>query len=369
MVVYFPSAAEWRFFLRGIFPIAFMFLFGLVFCNGNATYVILKDTFYLWKLPVCVMLGLIIGRGISHDRLLSFYFKCSIVFSLVFLARYAVFGVSDETNEFARVADSGGVPYFTCLALPILLGSLLEKHDLHVSIPTSVSVGVLLTVTAISVSRTYVVSTIIGLFVFANLKSKVVMLAAGGVAALSMIAVGEQQQSQFLYKIFNSLQEMSFVGSLDLTDVTTNWRGFEATMAWDQFLSVSFVEQWIGQGLGTVVNLGGVYYLGEDMVYSAIPILHNGYFQILTKYGVVGVVLYLFFFITLFRSSLTAKGEESFMRRKIAYSFVIITVFTTGIIAGLFNKFVMDPLFVFVVATMTSLRTSGIDRDSLHPAR
>lgn len=363
VVLYFPSALVWSVLVRSSAPVFLIFLCGILYIYNNNSYEIFKDAFYLWKLPMCALLGLIIGRGFNHDRLMSFYINCCFVFGILFLTRYALVG-ADDTDEFARIHDSGGAPLFTCLALGLLIRTSADKRpSLRIPVNFLVVITVLLVMTALSMSRTYIVCTAIGVFVFADLKYKIVALALGGALALALIlqlaSTIDPQQSYFLFKFVNSFQEIAFVGGYDKSDVITNWRGFEATMAWDQFLSVSLGQQLFGQGLGANVNLGDVYYLNPDAIFSEVPILHNGYFHILTKYGVIGIVMYFLFLYNLFGPALFSRGREGLLRRKTTFSFVIIVIFTTGVVTGLFNKSLLDSLFVFVVAVVASRDSGG----------
>jgi hypothetical protein len=355
VVVYSPTAQEWAFLCRRIAPLFLLLLIGFLYSYQNDNYEVVKDILYLLKIPFFAVIGLMIGRGLSLQRLSSVYIMCSVIFAAVFILRFAA-GSGGEANEFARTSEAGGAPLFTCFALAIAMRAALDGRELRLPIPTYVAVSVLLLTAALSMSRSYLVCTGICLFVLSNTMHRLIVIAVGSVGILALVSwvSVNPEESYFVFKILNSLTEISFVSSFDLQDILTNWRGFEAAMAWDQFQHAPLGEQLFGQGLGTTVALQGVYYLDGVTPFSDIPTLHNGYMYILTKFGIVGILIYLLSIYVLFSPAIESRDPSHSFQRQIAISFVLIALFTTGIITGLFNKTVVDPVFMCAFAFMTA---------------
>jgi O-antigen ligase len=91
--------------------------------------------------------------------------------------------------------------------------------------------------------------------------------------------------------------------------------------------------------------------MSEDMVLRYLPLLHNGYSQVIAKYGVVGLLLYVLFILGVVRGSngweTTSRGNLlSDMRVGVG----IIIAFTSLDITGLFNKSALDGICILLGA-------------------
>lgn len=101
----------------------------------------------------------------------------------------------------------------------------------------------------------------------------------------------------FIEKIFNSITETSSSGDWNsLANINNDWRGFEKYSAQQQFSSSSIVNKVFGNGIQSGILVGNFAILvGITSVY--IPYLHNSYYTILIKEGILGVTLFLSFFV------------------------------------------------------------------------
>ena len=78
-----------------------------------------------------------------------------------------------------------------------------------------------------------------------------------------------------------------------------------------QRISSNFFEKIIGSGLGRGIHIDYIPYSWSEMVENnQIPLLHNGYYTVLIKIGILGVLALL----TIFLSSLK-KGIAGIKRR------------------------------------------------------
>jgi O-antigen ligase len=163
--------------------------------------------------------------------------------------------------------------------------------------------------------------------------------------ALSLDGLGG---SSFLHKIVNSMTELSFLSGYTTQELFTNWRGFEASMAWRQYAAGEWIQQLFGYGLGATVNLGQTYFLSTKSAFSELPILHNAYFQILIKWGAVGLLCYVWLVVNIGVFMANAKSEKSALR--IAMFFVGFVLVSSLFVTGLLNPALLDALTVVCVA-------------------
>ena len=104
-----------------------------------------------------------------------------------------------------------------------------------------------------------------------------------------------QNEITFFGKILNSINEVALNDGSNPSEMLINWRGFEAYRAFVGFMESNFFNQLFGGGFGALVDLGFTVEISKEMNYEFLPILHNGYFHTLVKYGVVGLFCYAIF--------------------------------------------------------------------------
>lgn len=160
----------------------------------------------------------------------------------------------------------------------------------------------------------------------------------------------EEIANQLINKMTKSIEEISTSNeNWDWQTINNNWRGYEAYMAFEQFKDASLAEKLIGQGFGTNVNTGVSINLGGEM-FSEVPILHNGYMYILTKTGIVGVVLYLIFLINIIRNGFELMKRSAYDKfyGKLLISIAIVTLLNTYIVTGIFNTSVFSSWIILL---------------------
>jgi O-antigen ligase len=126
-----------------------------------------------------------------------------------------------------------------------------------------------------------------------------------------------------------------------------NWRGFEAYRAYVAFVNSSIPQQLVGRGWGATVDIGFGVQMSEDLYYRYLPILHNGYMQILTKYGLLGIFLYLVFLwrVTIgSRKYFIENNNATYARFITGLGFVL--VYTSLVITGILNKGNLDSVLL-----------------------
>ncbi|MGM9535027.1 MAG: O-antigen ligase family protein [Intestinibacter sp.] len=124
--------------------------------------------------------------------------------------------------------------------------------------------------------------------------------------------------------------------------IVDNWRGYEIYKAQNLYFSGNWFEQLFGFGFGKLIPVGIFSELvGVDTSEGGITILHNGYYMMLIKCGIVGVILYASVYLVgirkiIIRIKNNKKNNLNLYEPKlllgIFIAFLLSTYVTTGII-------------------------------------
>lgn len=103
----------------------------------------------------------------------------------------------------------------------------------------------------------------------------------------------------FSDKFANTSQELDSEQEFSSTnEAMNNWRGYENKSAKEQWKNNNGIEIIFGQGMGQGIYLKYVPYAWKGMAsQNKIPILHNGYYTILIKGGVIGLLTLVWFML------------------------------------------------------------------------
>lgn len=338
---------------RVLRPVIGMMLLGVIFSFNNDVYDALKDVWYAGKAIVCFLLGYHIARKITDtNRFFNFFVRMAFLSALIYLAR--IFTGSGEIG-IERVSGIGGPSLIIAMAVPLLL---FRKTGFVFQGKPVFKLLILLTVTAsfaLSFSRTGIGCLLLLIFAgagyFDNFKKVLIFV---GLTAILVILIAPllpnlDSQITFLGKLKNSFNEISLTTDADASEMLTNWRGFEAYRAYVAFVNSSIPQQLFGRGWGATVDLGFGVQMSENLYYRYLPTLHNGYMQILTKYGLFGVFLYLLFLWRLTigsRKYFNKNNNPSYAR--LITGLGLVLVYTSLVIAGILNKSNLDAVLVVV---------------------
>ena len=103
--------------------------------------------------------------------------------------------------------------------------------------------------------------------------------------------------SSFMDKVANSLDEVSSSGNVwTESSINRNWRGYEKYCAIKNFDHADSFSKLFGNGFGYQLDMGGYSSLVVKGSSGGIPFLHNGYFSVLFKCGLLGLFCLLLFF-------------------------------------------------------------------------
>lgn len=119
-------------------------------------------------------------------------------------------------------------------------------------------------------------------------------------------------------------------------DAMENWRGYEIKMAQEQWKNAPLVIELIGEGMGKGIKLGLIPFTWKDMVEKQhIPLLHNAYYTILPKGGVLGLFSFLCFMFAPIIYCLRAMKNKKYAREKmIIISISVIFIIQAYIVRG-----------------------------------
>lgn len=142
-------------------------------------------------------------------------------------------------------------------------------------------------------------------------------------------------------KMIRSITELkASINWGDPSEIVNNWRGYEIYKAKDLYLEGNWFEKIFGYGLGKLIPVGVFSELvGVDASEGGITILHNGYYMMLIKCGLIGVLLYASVYLVGIRKMIIRiKNNLDLYRSKlllgIFVGFLVSTYVTTGIISN-----------------------------------
>lgn len=125
------------------------------------------------------------------------------------------------------------------------------------------------------------------------------LIAIVAVFALAVYIIPDNVSATFINKILNTFSEVD--AQQEITSVASaqdNWRGYEIQAAQNQWKTSNIIVQIFGNGMGKGIKIQYVPYSWEGMVVNnEIPLLHNGFYTILIKGGLLGIIALITLFV------------------------------------------------------------------------
>jgi hypothetical protein len=318
---------------------------GAIYALQNEHYAALKDVWYLSKIPLFFIIGFLIASKIRDiEKFLELYVAFSVIESLLFLARFFLFSRPAADENFELSHEAGLANLVTVFVLPLMFRKDVNFIFFKGTLIKSVVVTTMVATIALSYSRAYLFCSILAILstlgFFRNIRrillSLSVVVVLGG-ATFAVLPSSSGGSITFQSKIMNTFTEINFTDASNVVAIIHNWRGFEAFMALREFYNASILEKIFGRGYGATVDLGMYIPMSSTMVYRYLPTLHNGYFYIVGKYGLVGVLLYLVFVFKVLRGTNGWGSSQRDLLADLRVGVALITFFCTLVITGLFN--------------------------------
>lgn len=342
--------------LRVRFPGAGAFvviaLAGISGAAGRPAYDAAKDLWYVSNAVLPVVLGYVIAQRIPGLRqAMRIFLAASAAVAAIHVLQF-LWNPSYLAESFVDIRSLVSPGYLlTVLGFIIVVGQARFRLNLVGSRAAWLTGALCFASVVLSFSRTYWLALATGTAVVmaaGNLRKY--LRFAGMLAALALLVLavstadrragGDDGEVSFAGKVLNSLEELKVVELTSMADINQFWRGFESYRALQTYVSGSAIERLIGRGFGATVDLGFVMTLA-DQEFESIPVLHNGYFYLLVKTGIIGLAAYLFFLGQSFRSGYYAARQLNQVKRFagiLLAAATLIVAETTLVITGLFSK-------------------------------
>lgn len=349
--------------LRHITPLFFIFFIGLAgtLIHRYALVNIIKDIFHIIKPINGLLIGYLFYKKINDfEKFIRTIVVAGFVSAIIHFGTILLFSDITSVNGIRELARDNFLELFSFFFLIFHkkfrntnLFQTKSKHYLYI--------GVLTLSCILYFSRTMIVSAIIllmSIYGYTYITRKglkvitaVIILIGAFYMYLFSVKIDRNQPGleSFLFKIKNAPSEI-FKTKIDREnhkDLWDHWRGYEAKRAYAlmQENPSSFV---FGNGYGSLVNLKFFAPLTEnsnDKGLKFISELHNGFAYILYKIGILGLVIYLYFLIRLYKTIYDKITIYSIYISAIG----LVYLFTTLTITGIYNS---RDIIIFVLGAL-----------------
>lgn len=339
-----------KFVLYVTYPILLMFFLGVVsgYYYTGINFEFLKDSFYTLKPVVMIFSGWLLIR-FSRD---FFGLMEAIFFVLFFHVSLYLFRFISSGGGLGSAYDSGLIS-LSAIIYPLVIFLMPTKNNKNKKF-ILFFLAVYLLAIIFSFSRAFIGSNLIilcavlGFFVNAY---RFIFVGAVFILTVFVFYFSDNgfgsafDEVSFYGKLMNSLNEISFGVDVDDPNMLINWRGFESTQALRHINERGLVENFFGSGLGASVDIGVQVFMSSDMSFDKLPILHNGFMQILVKFGFIGLLAYLIFIYRFYLLSLNIalKNNKLFFLTGLP----VVIFYLTFIVTGVFNKSKIDLILFF----------------------
>lgn len=313
-------------------------LCGILFyiSNSNGIYNFIKDIYYISNIMLFWISGkFIFSKDNNYDKLLSSVALSAALYSIVDLFKIILIliqnGISISSLQSYRTLIGTGntLPIFGVYICFLISSQITLKKRTRNLINIVCIFDVL-----IHLSRTNIMILVILILSSGVIKKahKAIKILIGSAVVIAITwIIFPNTFHLFVNKLLSSSTEMSVTNnSWDTYSIVNNWRGYEAHCEILQFKSVGYFEKIFGSGLGTQLDAQGYAYLVTDA--KELAFLHNGYYTILMKWGLFGVIFYVVFLIRMIKQN---NNRAIF---KMELGMILALLFATAVINGpLFN--------------------------------
>ena len=335
-----------------IFPVILLII-GFIFMHQNGFVTAIKDMYYYANPIIIFTFGFLSAYVISTVQYVKYVILLGTLSALIYLLGYD-FHASYESVAQMK-SEEGVASYLVVLSLAFI--SINKKIGVFImpKIVILLAVVILLLAVIFSQSRTFLLSLFLlyifgcgyvrfklirNFFIMSIITTTVVI----GISYISISSSGDR--STFSGKIATSFTEILPKKYTEKADINSHWRGYEAYRGLLAYQESALINKIIGSGYGKTATLG-FYMKLKDRYYDEIYKFHNGYVNILLKTGILGLIIYIFYFISLIYyqsiSDVTDNLKLEFSKNMIsalAATILILTIF----IAGWLNKQSMIPI-------------------------
>jgi len=341
--------------LKLAMPFILLGLLGTLMSGDNDEYLIFKDAWYVAKIAICLSIGMLLGqREKDFSDVVRFATLIGITGAILMIAII----VSQQFFIIPWLSETPKLPLICLLAVPVVFDNIKFRNGIYKVIQIFFLIVILLSI-LFSDSRMTILATLILIGgwagAFSSFRITLINLSVFALVASAVWGLLPEYQGGDLTafsKMQRSIEEILPTDGFDEASRLLNWRGFEAFNAQLMFEQGSIWRKIFGFGLGAEVNLGISVEMSEEMVYQYLPTLHNGFYFVLIKFGIIGVVMYFSAIISWFRWSKIPRQLGSALSVRILRGLVIVVIASTLVITGLFNKNELHGVTIFIAYTI-----------------
>lgn len=331
--------------VRVVSPLFAIMLLGIISSPSNFStiYRLLRDVFYFCQ----PMIMIFFGASVLSVVKLRYSFILGLICTESYFAFSRILSVSWNPVSLMQIGMQGTYEYglkFTELLIPTALFfafgfSLLKSHRL-VKL-RSVFIIFFSLCMILSLSRTVLLTLLLYFLAtiprfFKLMKKYVISITIFLLIAIiyggQFLKLNDSSNSAegFKEKLSGSISELVVRDMSRASQINSNFRSFEAHLGMNYFLKGDVVNMLVGHGFGSYVSPPYSLWQGEKL--NEIPVFHNGFITILVKTGLIGLLLYLIFFMRLLRlCSVYENREISYIILLIVITLVVDTFLTHGL--------------------------------------
>lgn len=360
-----------KLFFVNLRPLIIYFFIGLLGIVNHQLRHIFRDIIFA-LLPIALMfLGYWLAfHKVTLQSVLRVLVFFSLFFSLIHLIQFfiepSLFGQDVDVIR-ANVFNPGGGLIVFSLALAMNRRRLQILGFFRNTVLRYLCILLLSSSFVLSYSRTNLTMfillnlSLLGFFERLNLKRILVFVLIISLSIFLITNISDYTQNSFITKIMKSSSEIMISDYDDLSDIHSNWRGFEAYRAFSEIQSANALNKICGFGFGSLVDLGFTMTIGE-LDYDKIPILHNGYMYILFKTGISGLCLYFIYFLLVIRDGILLRrlgNSENVVLSRFLIGLILCLMSSMLVVGGMAE--IHDAEFVLLVGFFT-YRPPAVDK-------
>lgn len=318
---------------------------GIFFSEGNSYRNIIRDSFYFIRGITFICLGQELYYQNRRINFLKVILQAVFIITiLVYFSALMNFGTILSQISYLSIrkffsVDNEGL----AISLLILLTDRKELELIFSKKILNIMISLELLAFLLAFSRTGIVFLLLLLLITKidihkaryNIKSIKKFVGVVFILFVAFQILPSTIREPFIEKVFSSFKEIGFSKVWTDTQIVQNWRGYEIFSAQNLYKQGSIYTQLFGYGFGKLIPVKFSELVGIVPELGGITILHNGYYTILIKCGIAGVLLYFCFVLNNINYAVKA-GMNYYSR--ILIGLTVAVAFDTYVVTGMFKE-------------------------------
>ena len=334
-------------YLKLVIPLMIVFITGIIGLSGHEPRDIFRDIFYALTPPALIYIGYWIAEDEKMwPKILEALIIAGIVIAIIHLSKFIQKPELLNDGIFQNRGRAAN-PNISLVALSLVLG--IFQHRLRIGnlfpklFPRFIAIPLLLLSFVLSFSRTGLIFgliltiSILGYIGSIRLRTVLSIVMLFGALAAVILTTPANEVGTFRSQIARSLKEVTVSNYKNITEITTNFRGYETYKAINTFATGNVKQIILGKGFGALVDLNMTMAL-SGVNFRKIPVLHNGYAYILVKTGILGIFCYIFFYFILLKYSfkfINSRDPEQILFARLLMGCTLSLMLTMFVVGGI----------------------------------